>query len=391
MRLVWIANEKQFNLLRPLYLRVKRTRFVEITVVCVDRVANGFGNDIAASEVRDYLAEHGIDSISFSSQEDVLSYLWSIRPNYIFTSTPYDLYLPEKLNSKALAAISTLCNVDYGTGITKSGSKWNLENPFWQAADIAFVRDKRGSSSSWAIPIGPLKLERNNPSDWDSMFDASQSSSDNLRIGWRPRWTLDSESTFIQYFETLLRLAKELDATVYFFTHPLFEKNLLVSEGDNSSYSKLFSRDRTSGPGSPNNIVLVPEDNYLGTLEGCDVLIADAGTLIAEGSFLGIPTIYTGDLSDLNDLGKDIVFSGWQAQSLLEVEELLRTDWRSVKGGPLVRKKRTYLLSPSKRLLAILTCHYYLSKVFGRVGKNLFDLIFRFGHQPLERQKRTRP
>jgi hypothetical protein len=378
MHVVWIANEKQYNLVKPLAQQAKKMKSLRFSVICVNRVSNGLGQDLTASEVNAYLATHQIESLCFENQDDAVEWLKGSGPDFIFTSTPYDLYLPEKLQSKYLSKIATLCNLEYGATLTKSGSKWDFDNPFWANGEIAFIGDNASTISPWAIPIGNVKLE-NLALAASGRFSDFTTEDHTLNIGWRPRWTLDSESTFSKYIETILAFIESTDSKLYFFNHPLFERKLLNEPNGQVLHSRLFG-ERSSAASIQNQNqkrLFIPDDEYVDYISQCDVIVADAGTVIAEAHHMRIPTVYTGDVSDLNELGERIVYSGWRAETPDDLNNLLRTDWKSIKSGMKVEYNEGGKSTPSQRLFEILRVYGTLPRGSKRLGANFFNFIFR--------------
>ena len=158
MKIIWIANEKQYNILLPLYQQAKKTG-IDFQVLAVERISNGFGLDISSEEIQKYLSQKAIESHSFPDPEAANTWLRNESPDFIFTSTPYDLYSPEQLHGERLSEFSVLCYVNYGFPMSDENIAWAKSNPFMKHVFIQFDPTWSKSSPSYSIPVGSLKIE----------------------------------------------------------------------------------------------------------------------------------------------------------------------------------------------------------------------------------------
>ena len=293
---------------------------VDFKVLAVDRIANGFGEDIKAEEISKYLFHHGVQNIFFQNSDECVNWANSFGPDFIFTSTPYDLYLPNFLKSENLRKIGKICYLNYGFPMSKSNLVWAKSNPFLENIAVQFDPNESKDSGNYVVPIGSVKLELEST---DTNILRKQVQARNLPqsqkiIGWRPRWTLDKDSTFWLFFESLTNWAQETNTILYFFVHPLFRKKLLNAGYQGSNALKKLEVLESKGV-----LVSIVEDEYVSFLSEVQVLIGDLGSGLPEAAHFGVPIIFTGDKEDLNTAGKDLMNDGYITESPRELIYLL--------------------------------------------------------------------
>ena len=126
-------------------------------MVC-DRVGHSFSPAVPALEIAAVLADKGIPHIIYCADFDIEA----LKPDYIFTSNPYDIYIDDKLSSDKLSAIGRLIHVSYGAALIHWSGDYRVlaENPYLERASMVFTesaqlyRDRINF-----IPVGYLKLD----------------------------------------------------------------------------------------------------------------------------------------------------------------------------------------------------------------------------------------
>lgn len=361
MRIIWIANEKQFNLVLPLAVKAGR-RGVDFEILAVDRFANSFGEGISAIEVHDYLARHGLRSTAFSRGSDALEYIQNLKPDYIFSSTPYDLYFSPELNSGELRKYGTLCNLAYGASVTVDADLWDRSNGYLlNGLGIHFVTHQALGAADWSVSVGNVKLE-GMPLVPPSRGHASESPPSQKKvIGWRPRWILHDERVFEDTMQTLLKFCREQNYELRFFPHPLMATEL--AKVDRSKFTTLRSllSDEFEGLNLP-DFKIVEADDYLWALKECSVLVAEASTLMNEAYSLDVPVIYIGEVGDLNERGRQITMSGAVAKTPEELRHFLN---RLLLCSPKSRGRHAFWpgLDPTDRIFIFLVLHKFLRRL----------------------------
>lgn len=375
MKITWIANEKQFNLVLPLASKAIR-RGIDFEILAVDRIANGFGDDVSAFEIHDYLAKHGLKSTAFARGSEALEHISIRRPDFVFTSTPYDLYLSPELSSVELNKYSTVCNVAYGASMTTSADLWDAKNPFLSSNQgMQFVTHQSPSSTDWSVFVGNVKLE-------SLLFSTSsnhqKSNLDlNLKrvIGWRPRWTLNDEASFEETLKALSSFSQEHNCELRLFVHPLMATELpkLDKQRFVTLRSLLLGEENET---TELDVKLVAVDDYLWDLKECSVLVSDASTLMNEAFSLGIPVIYSGHIEDLNSRGLQIVGSGGLAKTPEELQSALKN---LLAGLSSPRHRAAFMrgFAPTDKIFLLLRLHKWLTRFGVSKPRSIIKRCFR--------------
>ncbi len=358
IKVTWIANEKQFNLVLPLALKAIK-RGIDFEILAVERIANGFGEDFSSLEIHDYLAQHGLKSIIFSHGSDALKHIQARRPDFIFTSTPYDMYFSPELSSVELSKYGTVCNVAYGASVTINADKWDEKNPYLASGPgMQFVTHRSPSATDWAVSVGNVKLEGM------SLSPSSRGKTDEFLhnpkriIGWRPRWTLNDEESFEATLKILSSFSKKHNCEVCIFVHPLMAAELTKIEKQKfATLRSMLSED--GGSKASVAVKLANVDDYLGALKDCSALVSDASTLMNEAYSLGVPVVYSGNIGDLNSRGRQIVKSGGSAQTPEDLQFALQRIFTEKCGS---RKRLAFKLgfAPTDKIFLLLCLHKQL-------------------------------
>ncbi len=101
IKILWIVNDKYVNNFITVYKECKNSSKFDMFVMATDRLGYDFSPEISCEEVYSYLSENGVESFKCRKNGKYFD-ISEISPDYIFTTTPYDIYLPKPFRSDAL-------------------------------------------------------------------------------------------------------------------------------------------------------------------------------------------------------------------------------------------------------------------------------------------------
>lgn len=368
INIIWIVNDLYINNFITVYNECQKNKKFKITIIATSHTGFNKSDNISSTQVFNFLKKNNIKCInSWNKIRGKYINLFFLKPDYIFTTTPYDIYLPEPYKSYNLKKIGKLCHVEYGVSIIKcTGIYKNFfeTNPFYKNIWMLFTSNEQ---EYFKIPckykaIGCLKLDQYIFYN-KSLDDYNWHNKKNLKIVWKPRWTLDSEdSTLLKYLKPFyFFLRKYPKINFVFLFHPL-----LISNIDTKGYSEIFNKWVKKLNKLP-NFAIENSSDFLNCVLGADVLIADHSSTIVEFANTGKPLIYTNTKTKLNNLGKKIINTAYKAENFKDIENILINLLN--KKDPMkrkrIKKKNSYFFKPPNKLtiaqflLKILYDDYY--------------------------------
>ena len=193
------------------------------------------------------------------------------------------------------------------------------ESDYYKNAQFIFHCDLREGDSIPAnsVSIGNLKLDEylfygRKP---DFSFYKNKNS---YKIVWKPRWTMkDGDSTLYPYLEKFYGFLKERENTeLVLLLHQMAEVNL-----EQKGYGDYFRENIKKLKTLP-NFTVTDSSDFLDTVLGADLLIADHTSLIAEFTVTGKPIIYTTPDVPLSSLGQKIIKNSYVANNFEELEKI---------------------------------------------------------------------
>ena len=120
INILWIVNDLYVNNFVTVYKECKKDKRFKLTILATRHIGLYKTDDISSYKVYKFLQKNKIKSIN-SWNKDKKKYIEisSFDPDYIFTTTPYDIYLPTPYKSINLVKYGKLCQVEYGASILK--------------------------------------------------------------------------------------------------------------------------------------------------------------------------------------------------------------------------------------------------------------------------------
>ena len=241
-RLLFLIHDKFVNNFESIYNSVKNSNEFEMTVVACDSLPTDYKGKTSSKEISDYIKSRNIDCIdAFDYQTNSWIDLAQFKADYIFVSTPYDIYRPKEYSSYRLSMIAKLCSVAYAA-TTNIDNDFLLSNPFFYNCSYFFICDENEKTFSEQmktsplnkkfVPIGCVKLDKYlfgeyKTGNWEKLFPHTEN---NLRITWKPRWCQENTEIFFDFLEGLINYSKKHDVDVLLLEHPLF-RDTLKSKG----------------------------------------------------------------------------------------------------------------------------------------------------------------
>ena len=322
INILWIVNDKYTNNFITVYNECKESLEFNITVMATDRLGYDFSPAVTETEVFEFLKENNVDCIR--SKNEVGEY-FSLEElgnfDYIFTTTPYDIYLPEEYRSYNIIKHAKLCCVHYGEVMTKlEGRTATLaENEYYKNASFTFYSHSEFESvTNKVVPIGYMKLD-----EYLNYGKIPKSSlwekEDSFKIVWKPRWTIDEDDSKLMVFLPHIYefLSQRPNVEFVYLMHQMLEINL-GSKGFAETYKALLSELKTLP-----NFKMYDGYDFLDVVLSANLLIADHSSIVPEFTITGNPIIYTTPKVSLTSLSKRIVENSYVAESFNEASQII--------------------------------------------------------------------
>mgnify|MGYP001271724466 CR=1 FL=1 len=353
INIVWIVNDLYINNFITVYNECKNDKRFNLKILATTHIGLYKTDYVSSNQVYKFLINNGVDCInSWDSREKEYIDVSSFHPDYIFTTTPYDIYLPEPYKSNNLKKICKTCNVAYGNSMIKNSGIYKdflKNNPYYNNLWMFFTADNDDYAKYIDCrykSIGCLKIDeylnykRKPTYPWENPMS--------FKIVWKPRWTLDKNDSklldYIDKFYFYLKINTNVDFVFLF--HPL-----LISNLKDKKYFKYFEK-WIKKLNSLQNFRIENTSNFLDCVLSADVLIASHSSTIAEFATTGKPIIYIRTKTKLNNLGKKIMDTAYQTNNFSEIENILNNLQKGKDPMKIDREaaKNSYFTTPPKGL-----------------------------------------
>lgn len=391
IKIVWIVNDLYTNNFITIYNECQKNKRFEIKVIASPHIGLNKYNNISSNKVFNFLKKNKVDCINSFENGQYID-ISTFNPDYIFTTTPYDIYLPEVYKSHNLKKISKLCNVEYGVPIIKYNKLYSdfiKNNSYYSNTYIFFTSTYqeylKDITSPYKIAIGCLKLDEylnygRDPQikyNWINS-DENKKNNKSLKVIWKPRWTIDKkDSNLMEYINNFYGLIlKEKKIALVLLLHPLLESNL-KKMGYFEKYKESINKLSLL-----KNFKIENSSDFLDCVLSSDVLIADHSSTIAEFATTGKPIIYTKTETKLNKLGEKIIATAYQTSNFSEIELIINDILKGIDPLKIKREtaKNSYFtktpkgLTIAQFLLRILYDDYYNLKSRKEYEVKLYNL-----------------
>ena len=288
-----------------------------------------------------YFVNRGYDAINACLEDGGWFDLRSLKPDYVFTTRPYDFYLPVEYQSHNMCLYTKICNFSYGINLDKELANMIFGQSAYMHTYMYFVEmeslvaeyqkaqrlgHKLGLNHSECLGMIALDGFMEDSKTISSSWNFADSG---LRVIWAPRWTTDKKlggSNFFTYKDFLVEYFKEhQEMNLLMRPHPLMFDNFIstgeMTELEVDEYKRTISETK--------NIAFDTEKEYASSFWQSDVLIADYSSIIPEYFLTEKPLIFciTNMELTLLDNMKDILEGCYVVDSkeaLLDCLEALR-------------------------------------------------------------------
>lgn len=382
INILWIVNDLYVNNFVTVYKECKKDKRFKLTILATRHIGLYKTDDISSYKVYKFLQKNKIKSIN-SWNKDKKKYIEisSFDPDYIFTTTPYDIYLPTPYKSINLVKYGKLCQVEYGASIIKySGLYKNYikKNEFFKNTWTLFtskIPEYKKELPCKYKPIGYLKLDEY--LHYKRVPKYPWHNNKALKIVWKPRWTLEKEDSkllnYLDKFYFLIKNNKKIDFVFLF--HPL-----LISNLKNKHKIKFFNH-WINKYKKLSNFNIENGSNFLDCVLSADILISGHSSTLAEFATTGKPIIYINTKAELNELGRRIINVSYITNNFTEIKNTIKklinkNDPLKIKRGIL--KKKYFKIPPNKKTIAqYLLSYIYKDYYFNKKSESFIKRIFK--------------
>lgn len=338
-QVVFLCNQLEINLLQGLIEAIRMDDRYDITVVATNCIGNAFTRSITQVEIESRLEAADIPFAKGSEIE-----LRDFNGAFFFTSTPYDLYLPEKFKSDELVKYGVLANIMYGIRLVKDFGMYAMpagSNPYLERCEYVFVDERIKHPTIRYRHSGSAKAYF-----YRKFYTRIHESSINLEgmvISWKPRWTQADDSNLfplLQGFTDFIRSNQDVELAL--IEHPLLRSKL-------SEVGKLALFEEWEGDIEKlGRYESFKSDEGLEKCLKSDVLISDISSTMYEFSFTGNPIIYTTKNIPLNKAGEQLTKV---AYSPSDPNDVFRT-LQQIRNGidPLLKKRKKHARRKLRKL-----------------------------------------
>ncbi|MBI6873591.1 CDP-glycerol glycerophosphotransferase family protein [Clostridium aciditolerans] len=340
IRIVWLVNDRYVNNFITVYRESKKSFDFDIKVVAVPRLGYEFSPFISSEEIFEYLSREGIDCVNcYDKDKGDFIDIESFNADYIFTTTPYDIYLPEEYRSDKIIYCAKLCNILYGAIMTPLIE----ESDYMKNAYMIFTSGKKSvHENNKCIDIGCMKID-----EYLHYGRKKLRKNNKFQVAWKPRWTLnENESNLVAYIDNFYKWSiQHSDVELLFISHPMLKENAKhIGWKEYYKYMDLYEK--------TDNISIVEDGNFMDDVMAADVFIGDMCTTMIEFATTGKPIIYTEGHGFENELTKEVINNSYVARNFQEIISIL-SDLKF--GKDPIKKKRedaakSYFTVPPKKM-----------------------------------------
>lgn len=318
--------------LELLYHSLQSNPLFEVHLVCVPENLSDKKNDTYV-----YFSDKGYDAINACGEDGKWFDLKTLKPDYVFTTRPYDFYLPADYQSHNLCLFTKLCNFSYGINMDEELADMIFGQPFYRHTYMYFVEMESLIPMYQKIQQFGHRLGINHSKclgmiALDGFMNESKNSSvswnfaeNGMKVIWAPRWTTDKKmggSNFFTYKDFMVEYFEEhQEMNLLMRPHPLMFDNF-IRTGEMSEAEVQEYKDKIS---NVKNISFDMEKEYASTFWQSDVLIADYSSIIPEYFLTEKPLIFcitNMELTLLQNM-KDILEGSYVVHSQEELRECL--------------------------------------------------------------------
>ncbi len=280
--------------------------------------------------------------------------LKSLKPDYVFFQTAYDICRPPEYKSDVVSLYTRLAYVHYGMPFMggdiaeESFPKCFLTNTYFHFAEFkemqnyyinripenAIHKHKNIILTGYPKLDGVEKYHNCESISWKQPKDKGL-----FRVMWTPRWnTSEGNCTFFDLkdeFPKYVEVAKDME--LLFRPHPqafsefVAKKEMTQQEVD--AYKAIYEKGSYIGIDS--------QADYLPSFYSSDVLVTDESSIMPEYFLTGKPIIFTYKKTNLNDFATKLSKGFYWAKNMDEVKAHIEN---LKKGNDPLKEKREQLI-----------------------------------------------
>lgn len=315
-----------WNKLEPLYTKMKQDNRYNPFILCVPlNIQNHILTGDNGNDTYEYFINHGYEAIDSLQVPNTWYDLRLLKPDYVFHSRPYNHFMPVEYTSGVIVRFALICNVIYGTCITKNGLDLTLDRNYFKDAYMYYAfdnneRDFYENRFKWGFKRGIQKCFPFGSMGMEQVLEVErvkEKSEFAKTVLWTPRWSTDmciGGSNFFNYKDVLIGLAKDYQNVLFVFRpHPLMFENFIrtgeMSQEEVDGFKKYCENEK--------NILLDESKEYSNTFWNSDFLITDASGIVPEYFVTKKPIMYchTSALLDYVEYSKEMIKSCYEVKN----------------------------------------------------------------------------
>lgn len=261
--------------------------------------------------------------------------LYSLKPDYVFFQTPYNICRPALYQSDVVSTYARLCYVHYGMPFmagqiaddtTPADFFKDLTYHFVEFPEMEAYYSQRAKEFGYErnyhqILSGYPKLDAASAPQERTGGWAYTAGEKKFRILWTPRWNVgEGNCTFVEYKDKLLALAeKDPRIELLFRPHPQAFKEYVASGVMTEQEADAYLQRYESCP----NAGIDRSGDYLDNFYTADLLISDESSIIPEFFLTGKPIVMTSHETHFNSFAKKLENGFYQADNWNDIEKIV--------------------------------------------------------------------
>ena len=282
----------------------------------------------------EYYKSKGYKAVcSYDEKTDSYVDAFSFHPDIIFFSNPYDGLVDDRYNIRNFIGKALTCYVNYG--FCSVPDQWSCASQFHQRVWRYYVECEENLKQVKSYYSGDNCVVTGYPTadlfasttatgkDWKLKDEKLK------RVIWAPHHTIEGQtgliqfSTFLLYYDFMLKLAEDYQETAQFVfkPHPLLKPALYDHPNWGKEKTDAYYEKWANGK----NTTYVSGD-YVDLFKSSDAMIHDCGSFTIEYLYVQKPVMFLGNfdrLSQSNEVGKQAYACHYQGKKGKDIIDFL--------------------------------------------------------------------